>query len=282
VIVGGRYGSLADESVSFTEKEFEYAKSKGIPVLAFLHHDPRKLPVEKTDESPHKAALLEQFRKKLSTGRIVELWTDAGDLCTKIVIAVVNAVNLTPGVGWVRGDQAIDPGVLQEMERVRIENSDLRARLEAVQAEGLVFEQSLLGPSDELTIRAEIRDENRPNEKAAIKTLSLTLGQLYEDLYDVLLAEPEEHRVRDTIGWMLRKSLEPSEADSKNVTIDDDDFRRIRNQFEALDLIKIISVKNRYSNPAGNFYGTSEYTTLNWQTTEKGRKLAIRNRALKR
>jgi hypothetical protein len=129
VIVGGRYGSLAGENVSFTEKEFEYAKSKGIPVLAFLHQNPRQLAVERTDEDPAKAALLEEFRLKLSTGRIVEYWTDANDLCTKIVIAVTNAVNLTPGTGWVRGNQAIDPSVLQESERLRIENASLRERL---------------------------------------------------------------------------------------------------------------------------------------------------------
>src|SRR6266849_1019042 len=37
VIVGGRYGSLADEKISFTEMEYEYARQRGIPVLAFLH-----------------------------------------------------------------------------------------------------------------------------------------------------------------------------------------------------------------------------------------------------
>jgi hypothetical protein len=46
VIVGGRYGSLADGGVSFTEKEYEYAVEKGLPVLAFLHRDPKSIPVD--------------------------------------------------------------------------------------------------------------------------------------------------------------------------------------------------------------------------------------------
>jgi Domain of unknown function (DUF4062) len=47
VIIGGRYGSLADENISFTEKEYEYAVAKGIPVLAMLHAEPESIPVGK-------------------------------------------------------------------------------------------------------------------------------------------------------------------------------------------------------------------------------------------
>src|SRR5260370_23693696 len=50
VIVGGRYGSLADDKISFTEKEYEYAVERKIPVLAFLHANPDAIPVGKTDK----------------------------------------------------------------------------------------------------------------------------------------------------------------------------------------------------------------------------------------
>jgi hypothetical protein len=55
VIVGGRYGSLADEHISFTEKEYEYALTKGIPVLAFLHAAPDSIEVGRTDKDGAKA-----------------------------------------------------------------------------------------------------------------------------------------------------------------------------------------------------------------------------------
>jgi uncharacterized protein DUF4062 len=266
VIVGGRYGSLADENASFTEKEYEYAMSKGIPVLAFLHHDPRKLSVEKTDEDPRKDALLEQFRKNLSTGRMRDSWTDAGDLCTKVVIAVGNAVNLKPGVGWIRGDQAVDPRVLQETERLRIENGDLRQRLAAVEAEGLLFEQSLLGPADELRIRGALKLNN--DEAAVTKTIVTTYGQIYESLYDVLLQEPAERNVRDALENILWQSFPPAEVEKKGLTINSDDFRQIRNQFEALDLIKIITVRRPPTTNNSGFF-SSGHSTLNWQVTER-------------
>jgi hypothetical protein len=37
LIIAGRYGNLSSDGSSFTEKEYEYAVSKRIPVLAFIH-----------------------------------------------------------------------------------------------------------------------------------------------------------------------------------------------------------------------------------------------------
>jgi hypothetical protein len=68
------------------------------------------------------------------------------------VIAVAQATNLTPGTGWVRGDQAIDPKVLQEAERLRIENSDLRRRLEKLEGEEIYFDPNILGPDDVIAV----------------------------------------------------------------------------------------------------------------------------------
>ena len=39
VIIAGRYGSLAPDGISYTEKEYDYAVSKGIRVLAFVRNE---------------------------------------------------------------------------------------------------------------------------------------------------------------------------------------------------------------------------------------------------
>ncbi|MBR3194955.1 MAG: hypothetical protein IKF62_29635, partial [Bosea sp.] len=52
-----------------TEHEYEYARSKGIPVLAFLHGDTDKIEIGKTDKDPKKAKNLELFRTKVSLRR---------------------------------------------------------------------------------------------------------------------------------------------------------------------------------------------------------------------
>jgi hypothetical protein len=37
LVVGGRYGSINQEGISYTEMEFDYATAKKKPILAFLH-----------------------------------------------------------------------------------------------------------------------------------------------------------------------------------------------------------------------------------------------------
>lgn len=40
LIIGGRYGSLSVDGLSYTEKEYDYANEKNIKVLAFIHENP--------------------------------------------------------------------------------------------------------------------------------------------------------------------------------------------------------------------------------------------------
>ena len=49
LIIGGRYGSMDEDGVSWTEKEYDYAVSKGIHVIAFDHEDFTELSANKTD-----------------------------------------------------------------------------------------------------------------------------------------------------------------------------------------------------------------------------------------
>ena len=146
VLVGARYGSLAENGLSYTENEFDYARSKGIPALAFLPADPTKIAVGKTEGDIVKREKLEAFKVKLKTGRIVEHWTNADDLCLKVVTAVAHAMNLTPRPGWIRGDQSVDPKVLQDMERLRIENGELREELASGDDGAVRFDPQLIGP----------------------------------------------------------------------------------------------------------------------------------------
>lgn len=47
VISAGRYGSThPDTGVGYTEMEYDYAVEAGKPVLAFMHADPGKLPLD--------------------------------------------------------------------------------------------------------------------------------------------------------------------------------------------------------------------------------------------
>jgi hypothetical protein len=75
VIVAARYGSM-DGDKSFTEKEFEYALSKGLPVLAFIHKDSGKIASEKSETDPKQIARFGSSDATRSTLSTPSSWID--------------------------------------------------------------------------------------------------------------------------------------------------------------------------------------------------------------
>ena len=59
VIVGGRYGSIGVDGLSYTEMEYDYAVEQGKPVLGFVHAKPAEIPSGKTQ--PESQAALNAF-----------------------------------------------------------------------------------------------------------------------------------------------------------------------------------------------------------------------------
>lgn len=128
LIIGGRYGSLADGNISYTEMEYNYAVKRGVSILSFLHSEPDKIEAGKVDKVGRYARSLRTFREKVCSGTMVDFWRNPDELSAKVVVALSQEVTLNPGVGWVRGNQAIDPAIYQELEATRKERDELRAR----------------------------------------------------------------------------------------------------------------------------------------------------------
>jgi hypothetical protein len=74
IIIGGRYGSLTEEGISYTEREYNYAIDIGLRVLAFIHKKPGAIAVEKSDINLAVRAKLADFRERVSAGRLVRFW----------------------------------------------------------------------------------------------------------------------------------------------------------------------------------------------------------------
>jgi len=64
LIIGGRYGSVSEDGVSFTEKEFDYAKEKGIKILAFVHETRIQFLSENQSRTPLPGRNCSNFEKK--------------------------------------------------------------------------------------------------------------------------------------------------------------------------------------------------------------------------
>jgi hypothetical protein len=271
VIVGGRYGSLADENVSFTEKEYEYALSKGLPVLAFLHGEPERIEIGKSEIEPDKASRLKAFRDRLSTGRLVRSWRNVSELCGEVLISLINESNRSPGVGWVRGDQAIDPRVLQEAERLRIENAELKRRLVEAAQDDLRFPEDLKSPDTEFLFPVEIQKYgiNRQGyeyiESKVKHELTAVIGEVFSVLFDRLLYAPTEIRLKRSIGAAVVALAAPElRAEKTHYEVPLDVVTALRFHFEALGLIQSTAGKG----------------SLAWSITDKGRRYVTHGRAM--
>jgi hypothetical protein len=129
VIVGGRYGSLDKDGISFTEREYRYALEKGIPILGFLHINPAAIPVGKSERTAISRRRLEQFRR-LVEAKHVKYWSDAKDLGGKVSRGIANIIFDDPATGWVRGSEAISEDQAKEVLALQRKLRVLEEKLE--------------------------------------------------------------------------------------------------------------------------------------------------------
>lgn len=107
VIVAGRYGSLAADGLSFTQKEWEYARQIGKPSIAFLHADPGKISAEKTEIDPHKRKLLAEFTDKLKL-RPISTYRTPHELAVQAISSLVDLKDRHPQPGFVRASETVE------------------------------------------------------------------------------------------------------------------------------------------------------------------------------
>jgi hypothetical protein len=115
VVIAGRYGSLADDGTSYTEKEFDYALSQGKPILVFLIRDPSKLPFNKCEAEPEGRLKLEQFKEKAKKSRLVKHYDNPDELKAQVLLSLNYQFKVDPKQGWVPAGQS----KRQDLEEIR-------------------------------------------------------------------------------------------------------------------------------------------------------------------
>jgi len=125
LIIGGRYGSVTPEGISYTEKEYDYAVSIGLKVIAFLHKNPGEISASKTELNPELRGRLEAFRQSVSEGRLVKFWTKAEELPGLVATSLSKTIKTYPALGWVRADRVANEEILNEVNALRKQNQEL-------------------------------------------------------------------------------------------------------------------------------------------------------------
>lgn len=124
VVIAGRYGSIAEDGISYTEKEFDYAIAKGIPVLAFVKKDIENLPGSKIEKESVKRKKLDKFREKALEGRMARFWDNPDELKYVIHSSLSKEFKIHPRVGWIKANEDVD-SIQKTTEEVKISQSEI-------------------------------------------------------------------------------------------------------------------------------------------------------------
>ena len=234
LIVGGRYGSLSREGISFTEQEYDYAINRKLKVIALIHEAPDEIPLGKSEKDPEFRALLERFRAKVSTDRLVRFWKTPEELPGLVALSLSKTIKMFPAVGWVRADKTSSEEMLTELNEVRKQNAVLAANLAAAERAAIPVARvdNLAGLEDSITLHGN--GFNRGQEGGW--QVSATWSELFALIAPYLIKRPNEQAVKAVLDEALSKKSGTSLVHPKLV---DQDFQTVGVQLRALGLIKM-------------------------------------------
>lgn len=159
VIIGHRYGSMDDEGVSYTEKEYDYAKEKKIPTLAFIRDRNALVREAERESDPIKKQKLELFIDKAKKN-ICDFWSSREELLNQIIIALLNEFNRKPQPGWIRADQVDFTKITSELVFLNEENRKLKEEVSAFKQNAEEIKpEILLVINDNENLELELKNE---------------------------------------------------------------------------------------------------------------------------
>ena len=269
LIIGGRYGSLSEQGISYTEMEYDYAAKKGIPVIALLHKDIDAIPLGKSEKDEKKRQLLIKFREKVSTGRLVKEWLSADELCGKVAVSLIQTISQFPAIGWTRANLQTNVESLQELNTLRKELDTTKAELAKLKESQPKSKNDNLADLDE---KIRIRGTKSHMWQGEIISnnweCEVTWKQLFMSIAPYLMDYPNDNKVEKLLT-SIAFSYTGQKTDTL-VNINSQDFQTIKLQFIGLGLVNV-----SYSET------TKKSMALFWNLTDAGKRLMMQLRTIK-
>ncbi len=234
LILGGRYGSISEiTGISYTEMEFDYAVSKGMPVLVFPYKDIEKLPEHKKDKDLTK---IKAFIKKATDKRLAKFWDEDKNLVSDVIIALAEQFNSNPQRGWIRPDEADNSELLKELNEVRKEKEALIKqvkKLENSQNNFYKFED-IAKMDEEFTIHYTYGDLYLGNKHNA--EIKMTWDEIFASIGPLCMEGCNLYGFKHSLAKHIKNKL----INARDVEINEDDIDTIKIQLMALQLVEII------------------------------------------
>lgn len=266
LVVGGRYGSTTSDGISYTEKEFDYAVSKGLKVIALIHGEPDNIPFGKSEQDPNLRAHLERFKQKVMTGRLVKFWKATEELPGLVALSLSKTIKTYSAVGWVRGGSVPSETLLLELNELRKQNTELEQtvqRLAAVER----FQIENLANID-LSHIFHGTYYRSYSERSSSYEFECTIT--WKDLFALIAPYLVEHPIDSSVKIQLSESLlERAGQSGTTPRIKDQEFKTIGIQLMAYGLVETRYVKT-----------TQGGMGLFWFLTDRGKRLMVKSRGI--
>lgn len=247
VIVGGRYGSMTAEGISYTEKEYDYALEQEKPILGFVHGDPGSLPRRDTEVEAEAQRRFEEFREKVRLKPVKEYLT-ADQLGSVVSRGLQRQIRKQPGEGWVKGRFAASPQDREDVNELRARVAELELELERERQASTtpleIIPREELSQGDEgfavryvprLFLYTEYQDQPERMELYSWKQLLQLLGPM---MWDRATETDVSSKLADDIKRYLTNTGQLSADASARIRIVPQTLDSIIIQFQALGYIR--------------------------------------------
>lgn len=275
VVVGGRYGSLTKEGISFTEKEYRYAVSKGIPTIAFIHSAPQDIPLRKSEQSVDGKKLLDAFVDKLRKN-LCKDWATPHELGAVVSRSLTQLMKRHPRVGWIPASHASDPRATQELLEMTKRVAELERELVRVRGKEVPEAGDLADGSETVnldviySVSHEVKIKNDWTRTEIVARYQHSVTVCWDDLFRAIAPRiaptAADTSIRKGVNSLLESKIVPrpytvSEKQWVSaVSISEDHYNVLKVQFIALGMVTVGKERQEGS-------GSS---VLLWRLTEKG------------
>jgi hypothetical protein len=270
LIIGGRYGSVGPEGISYTEMEYRYALSTQKPTIAFLHRNPGKISADNSEDTPEGKEKLKLFRAAVEQ-KLCKHWETPQELGSVVSRSLVQLIRSTPAVGWVRANELADRDATMELLQLRRKVEELQTDLARARTSAPKGSEGLAQGDEEQTLRFIFKysDPGRSYLGNTVRsTCELPWNVIFSSVAPVMIHEAVDADLRAALSQLIAdrardRLLEQLQTDNPEVHIggfevDIDDFQTIKIQFRALGLIAK-SDKPRSVKDSGAYWTLTPY-----------------------
>lgn len=270
VIIGGRYGSVDEEGLSYTEREYNYAIETKKPAYGFVHGEPDAIPAGKTEINPEARERLARFRAKVQA-KMCKPWKTTDELGAVVSRGISKAIKDTRAQGWVPGRYAADPEQIEALRRKIDElqsNVDLSATTPPQGVEHLAQGEDLV----ELFARVD-------GDRAGLGT---SWDEAFKAIGPFFLDPCDEDFAAKELGKFIFRKVNKEWRDHSPPYAESDTWNTVKIQFISLNLIRRAAAETHSASGVLKLMTSHTSGTGRWVLSPYGEARLMKMRALLR